>query len=308
MLFRTASRALLDYALAWNRLGAQIGFTCVLHTWSQDMSFHPHLHIVAIGGGLDPTQSRWIASRTNFLVPVKALSRHVRELFCNGVKEAFEEGKLSFPDSLLHFESRQDFLRFLRKRRRQKWVVYCKKPFGSAEQVVRYIGRYTHRVAISNQRLLDFSDGRVSFKARDNSDPSKSRTVTLSAEEFIRRFLLHVLPSGFVRIRHYGLMASTNVNTKLEKARSLIMQTPTTAHQPREPQADQTEPKTWQESFFSAHGYRPYGLSSMWLRDNPKAPLLSRDSSKRKGANGRELFIDFQDKHLASAIPFSNLS
>jgi hypothetical protein len=254
MFFRTASRALLDYALKWDRLGAQIGFTCVLHTWNQDLCFHPHLHIVASGGGLDPSQSRWIASPTNFLVPVKALSIHVRELFCSALQQAFDDGKLSFPDSLLHLQSRQDFLRFLRKRRRQKWVIYCKKPFGSAEQVVRYIGRYTHRIAISNHRLLDFADGFISFKARDNSDPSKYRTLTLSTEQFIRRFLLHVLPSGFVRIRHYGLMASANAKTKLEKARSLITKATTTSDQPAAPQTDQAEPKTWQELFLQVTG------------------------------------------------------
>lgn len=254
MLFRTASRALLDYALNWDRLGAQIGFSCVLHTWNQDLSFHPHLHIVATGGGLDPSQSRWIASRTNFLVPVRALSTQVREMFCNALQNAFEQGELSFSESLTHLKVRQDFLRFLRKRRRQKWVVYCKQPFGSPKQVIRYVGQYTHRVAISNNRLINFDADHVSFKARDNSDPSKHRTVTLCHDEFIRRFLLHVLPSGFVRIRHYGLMASSNAKTKLEKARSLIQPLISNDHHPDELQADHPEPTTWQEIFFKLTG------------------------------------------------------
>jgi len=222
MLFHCASRALLDCALTWERLGAQIGFTAVLHTWTQDLSFHPHLHIIATGGGLNTSQNRWIASKTNFLVPVRLLSKSVRELFCNAMEEAFKEGKMAFPESLAQLTSPKAFQRFLKKRRRQKWVVYCKKPFGGPEQFIAYVGRYTHRVAISNHRLLHFSDGRVSFKARDNSDPSKHRVVIVPAEEFIRRFLLHVLPTGFMRIRHYGLMAGCNAKTKLVRAKELI--------------------------------------------------------------------------------------
>jgi hypothetical protein len=236
MLFRCASRALLDCALNWKRLGARIGFTAVLHTWNQDLSFHPHLHIIATGGGLDDSQSRWISSKTNFLAPVRLLSRSVRDLFCHAMGEAFHEGKIAFPDSLSQISSPEAFHRFLRKRGRQKWVVYCKKPFGGPEQFIAYVGRYTHRVAISNHRLLHFSNGRVAFKARDNSDPSKHRVVIVSAEEFIRRFLLHVLPTGFVRIRHYGLMAACNAKTKLLKARGLL--------DPTSPAMDSSLPET----------------------------------------------------------------
>lgn len=247
MLFHCASRAILDCALTWKRLGAQIGFTAVLHTWTQDLSFHPHLHIVATGGGLDASLERWISSKTNFLIPVRLLSKSVRELFCNSMEKAFKEGKIVFPESLSQLSSPVSFQRFLRKRRRQKWVVYCKKPFGGPEQFIRYVGAYTHRVAISNHRLLQFSHGRVTFKARDNSDPLKHRIVILPAEEFIRRFLLHVLPTGFVRMRHYGLMAACNAKTKLVRARELIAPR-ASAMMPPQPEKPVNELKPgWQE-------------------------------------------------------------
>lgn len=225
MLFQCASRALLDCALNWKRLGAHIGFTAVLHTWTQDLSFHSHLHIIATGGGLDESQSRWIASKTNFLLPVRLISKSVRELFCNALEDARREGKVHLPSSLSQLESKEAFQRFIKKRRRQKWVVYCKKPFGGPEQFISYVGRYTHRTAISNHRLISLENATVAFKARDNSNPSGHRVVTLPAEEFIRRCLLHVLPPGLVRIRHYGLMAACNAKTKLAKAREIILAT-----------------------------------------------------------------------------------
>lgn len=251
MLFQSASRALLDYALTWPRLAAHIGFTAVLHTWNQDLSFHPHLHIIATGGGLDPSQTRWIASRLNFLVPVRALSIRVREIFCDALEEAFLQGKLSFPHSLAHLQDPDAFRRFLRKRRRQKWVVYCKQPFGGPEQFLRYIGRYTHRVAISNQRILGFSDGRVTVKARDNHNPGQYRTVIVSADEFIRRFLLHILPSGFTKIRHYGLMAPCNANTRLRLARTLLEAAhPSPESKPvKGEEPSSCPPRSWRERF-----------------------------------------------------------
>jgi len=270
MLFQCASRALLDCALTWKRLGAHIGFTAVLHTWNQDLSFHPHLHIIATGGGLDDSQGRWISSKTNFLVPVRLLSRSMRDLFCHAMQEAFQEGKISFPDPLSQLSSAHGFQRFLKKRRRQKWVVYCKKPFGGPEQFIAYVGRYTHRVAISNHRLLHFSNGRVAFKARDNSDPSKHRVVIVSAEDFIRRFLLHVLPTGFVRIRHYGLMAACNAKTKLLRARELIDPTaqPGISSQSETPTAD---PKTpWQELLRRLTGIDPSLCPRCGARTIPK--------------------------------------
>jgi Putative transposase/Transposase zinc-binding domain len=256
MLFKAASRALLDYALGWERFGAQIGFTSVLHTWNQDLSFHPHLHIIATGGGLDPSATRWISSRLNFLVPVRGLSVRVRELFCTALEEAFTNGKLSFPQSMEHLNRPEAFRRFLRKRRRQKWVVYCKQPFGGPEQFLGYIGRYTHRVAISNKRLLGFSNGRVTFKARDNHNPGQHRIVVFPADEFIRRFLLHVLPTGFVKIRHYGLMAPRNATTKLQIARELIVQcAPSTPNSTGQPLDKSLNPvPTWRERLHQLTG------------------------------------------------------
>jgi hypothetical protein len=283
MLFHCASHALLDCALNWKRFGARIGFTAVLHTWNQDLSFHPHLHIIATGGGLDDSQSRWISSKTNFLVPVRLLSRSVRDLFCHVMADAFEEGKIAFPDSLSQLGSPEAFQRFLRKRRRQKWVVYCKKPFGGPEQFIAYVGRYTHRVAISNHRLLHFSNARVAFKARDNSDPSKHRVVMVSAEEFIRRFLLHVLPTGFVRIRHYGLMAACNAKTKLLKARDLI--------KPSYPPMDPVLPETsgaeskiaWQDLLHRVTGIDPCLCPRCGARTIPKPLTILENLTWKEG-------------------------
>jgi hypothetical protein len=249
MLFRAVSRALLEYALTWERLQARIGFTAVLHTWDQELSMHPHLHIIATGGGLDAQAKRWVRSRLNFLVPVKALSIKIRDTFCQALQEAFDQGRLTFPLSLAHLSTPDAFRRFLRKRRRQKWVVYCKKPFGGPEQFLSYIGRYTHRVAISNSRILDFSDGHVTFKARDNHNPGKHRTVILPPQEFIRRFLLHILPSGFVKIRHYGLMAPGNAKDKFELAKALLHQHADSAATVAACASEEphTAPPTWRE-------------------------------------------------------------
>lgn len=247
MFFQTASRALLNYALTWPGLGAHIGFTAVLHTWNQDLLFHPHLHIIATGGGLDPSLTRWIASRLNFLVPVKALSHRVRQLFCDALEDAFAQGKLALPDSLAHLGAPEAFRRFIRQRRRRKWVVYCKEPFGGPEQFLKYIGRYTHRVAISNHRIISFSDGRVVFEARDNHNPGKPRTVILTADEFIRRFLMHILPTGFVKIRHYGIMAPSNANTRLKLASALIAEKPGITAMSAIQGKDRDSVPTWRE-------------------------------------------------------------
>jgi hypothetical protein len=231
----------------------------VLHTWDQELRFHPHLHIIATGGGLDPTGTCWISSRPNFLVPVKALSVKIRKLFCDDLEKQFQQGKLSFPASLAHITTPDGFRRFLRKRRRQKWVVYCKKPFGGPEEFLSYIGRYTHRVAISNSRILNFSDSRVTFKARDNHNPGSHRTVILPAEEFMQRFLLHVLPSGFVKIRHYGLMASRNAKTKLELARTLLAENTVCGNTGSVSDEDKPEkpPQTWRERLQRLTGIDP---------------------------------------------------
>jgi len=247
LLFEAASRALLQFARDYERLRAQIGFTAVLHTWDQELKSHHHLHLVVTGGGLSEDGERWIAAGNSFLLPVRALSKIIRGKFLEGLEKAFREGRLKGEVPCL--EDPVQFQRFSRKLRRKKWVVYAKGAFGGSQKAYHYLSRYTHRVAIANQRLVSLDEGKVSFRARDNSRPGQQRLVTLSAPEFIRRFLLHVLPLRFVKIRHYGLMAPCNAKTKLEKARGLLSLQKPLHHKELEDQKIDTpsETKTWQE-------------------------------------------------------------
>jgi hypothetical protein len=202
---------------------------------------------VVTGGGLSTDGDRWMAARNSFLLPVRALSKIIRGKFLEGLKQAYHEGRLqgqvqALADPVL-------FRRFTRKLFRKKWVVYAKGSFEASRKAYHYLSRYTHRVAIANQRLVSLADGKVSFRARDNSRPGHQRLVTLTAPEFIRRFLLHVLPPRFVKIRHYGLMAPCNVKTKLEQARALLnLQTPGTLKEPSAQELDTlSAAPTWQE-------------------------------------------------------------
>ena len=258
LLFQTASQALQKLALGYQRLQAQLGFTAVLHTWDQDLLFHPHLHLVVTGGGLDSSAQRWVPAKNSFLVPVKALSQIVRGKFLDALRETFHKGKLFLRGNLENMKEESTFDRFLKKLRRQKWVTYSKKPFDGAQHVYTYLSRYTHRVAISNHRLASCQDGQVTFRARNNTNPEKPRLVTLPAPEFIRRFLLHVLPKGFVKIRHYGLLSPANAKTKLETARTLILQM-ASADQNAQPLAKHPAGKgihlqNWQELLFHLTG------------------------------------------------------
>jgi hypothetical protein len=245
-LFRTASSAVLELAKGYERLAAHVGFTAVLHTWDQELQFHPHLHIVVTGGGLDPPQEKWISSKNSFLVPVRALSKLLRGKFLDSLEKAFHQHALRFSPMTKNLQDPTAFQRFIRKLRRKKWVVYSKATLNRAQQAFSYLSRYTHRVAISNHRLLSCTHGNVTFQARDNRSPGAHRTVTLTAQEFIRRFLLHVLPPGFVRIRHYGLMAPRNAKTKLQHARRLILQM---KHLPESEQSDNPDISSqgWEE-------------------------------------------------------------
>jgi hypothetical protein len=222
LLFQAASQTLLKLTADPQRLGAQIGFTAILHTWGQNLLFHPHLHCVVTGGGLSPDGQRWIAARPRYFLPVKVLSRLFRGKFLASLKQAYHAGKLTLTGSVASLAAPAQFRQLLDKLYRQKFVTYAKPPFGGAQQVYRYLGRYTHRVAISNARLLSLHDGHVCFRYKDYADGNRIKQMTLSAEEFLRRFLLHVLPKGFVRIRHYGLLAGRNVSTKLERCRQLL--------------------------------------------------------------------------------------
>jgi Putative transposase/Transposase zinc-binding domain len=204
-------------------LAAEVGMTAVLHTWGQTLTHHPHLHCIVPGGGLAPDSSRWIASSQNFFLPVKPLSRLFRRLFLTALGRAFQQGHLSFHGQLSHLNDQSQFSALLDSLRRKNWVVYAKRPFGGPQQVINYLGRYTHRIAISNYRLIKLENGQVTFKWRDYRDRNREKLITLDADEFIRRFLLHVLPDGFVRIRHYGLLSTRQRKTKLALCRQLLI-------------------------------------------------------------------------------------
>jgi len=222
ILFRATSETLRTIAADPKHLGAEIGFFAVLHSWGQNLMFHPHLHCVVPGGGLSPDGQRWIACRRSFFLPVRVLSRRFRRLFVESLEKAFDEGQLKFFSSLQELDDRKAFLRYLAPLRKKKWVVYAKKPFAGPQQVLDYVGRYTHRVAISNNRILNIEDGQVTFRYKDYRDGSQQKTMTLSADEFIRRFLLHVLPAGFHRIRYYGFLGNRYRKEKLQQCRHLL--------------------------------------------------------------------------------------
>jgi hypothetical protein len=207
LLFRASSETLLQVAADPKHLGAEIGFFSVLHTWNQQLLHHPHVHCVVPAGGLSPDHQRWISTQPSFFLPVKVLSRVFRGKFVEGLRALHAAGKLGFYGRLAHLQSPPAFAAWLRPLFRSDWVVYSKRPFGGAEHALRYLGCYTHRVAISNHRLVSLADGRVTFRWRDSAHKNKKRLMSLTVEEFVRRFLLHVLPPGFVRIRHFGFFA-----------------------------------------------------------------------------------------------------
>jgi hypothetical protein len=206
-------------------LGAAIGFLAVLHTWGQNLHLHPHIHCVVPGGGISPDNLQWIACRKyrkSFFLPVKVLSRFFRKRFLMHLRKAFQKGKLRFHGELESLAQPAAFEAFCEKTGQGNWVVYAKRPFGGPEQVLKYLARYTHRVAISNQRLLAMEDGRVTFEWKDYAAGKQAKTMTLEAVEFIRRFLVHVLPSGFVHIRHFGFLANRIRKERLALCRLLL--------------------------------------------------------------------------------------
>ncbi|MGA8478485.1 MAG: IS91 family transposase [Chthoniobacterales bacterium] len=222
ILFRATAQTLLTIAADPKHLGAEIGFFAVLHTWGQNLLHHPHLHCVVTGGGISADGTQWISCRDGFFLPVAVLSRLFRRLFLEYLLKAFDAGKLGFFSSLESLRDRSSFLDYLAPLREAEWVVYAKKPFAGPEQVLDYVGRYTHRVAISNNRLLDIEEDKVTFRYKDYRHDAKQKTMTVEAEEFIRRFLLHVLPEGFQRIRYYGFLANRYREEKLTRCRELL--------------------------------------------------------------------------------------
>jgi hypothetical protein len=207
LLFRASAQTLLTVACDERRLGAEIGFFSVLHSWNQQLLHHPHVHCVVPAGGLSPDHTRWIAARPGFFLPVRVLSRVFRGKFVAGLRELYAAGRLGFHGNLTPLAAPVTFAAMLRELFRSDWVVYAKPPFRGAEHALRYLGCYTHRVAISNHRLVALEDGEVVFRWRDSTHKNKKRLMRLALEEFLRRFFLHVLPRGFVRIRHFGFLA-----------------------------------------------------------------------------------------------------
>jgi hypothetical protein len=208
LLFRTSAETLLEIARDPKHLGAEIGFFSVLHTWNQKREHHPHVHCVVPAGGLSLDHTRWINPRYPFFLPVKVLGRVFRGKFVAGLKRAFARGQLGFHGQLKSLADPKTFHSWLRPLFRQDWVVYSKRPFGGPEHALRYLGGYTHRVAISNHRLVSLIDGQITFRWRDSAHKNKKRLKTLGVDEFLRRFLLHLLPQRFVRIRHFGFLAN----------------------------------------------------------------------------------------------------
>src|SRR3954466_5868720 len=224
LLFRAAAEALLPIAADPRHLGARIGTTAVLHTWGSAMTHHPHVHMIVPGGGISLDGSRWISCRPGFLLPVRVLSRLFRRLFLTGLADAYAAGRLAFVGEIDGLRDWRAFAAHLAPLRRKNWFVYAKPPFAGPEAVLAYLARYTHRVAISNSRLIALDQRGVTFRYKDyrRDGRARYRTMTLTADEFIRRFLPHVLPKGFHRIRHYGLLASAGCKANIARARELI--------------------------------------------------------------------------------------
>ena len=222
LLFRAVSQTLLEIAADPRRLGAQIGFLAVLHTWSQNLLHHPHIHCVVPAGGIAPDGSRWIPCRPKFFLPVEVLSQMFRGKFLALLRDAFADGKLQFHGQLIPLRQSIRFHAWLRELKSIKWVVHAKPPFGEAGHVLQYLARYTHRVAISNGRLLRLENGQVTFRWRDSKDSNQIKAMTLDATEFIRRFLLHILPSGFVKIRHFGFLSNRRRSAALALCRQRL--------------------------------------------------------------------------------------
>ena len=222
LLMRAAAQTLLEVAANPKHLGAEVGVLAVLHTWGQSLALHPHVHCVVTGGGLAADESRWIAGRDDYFLPVPILRRVFRGKFLAGLRAAFKRGKLRFPGDLAPLERSDQFNALLSEVVRTEWVVYAKPPWGGPATVLKYLARYTHKAAISNHRLVDLADGRVSFQWKDYAHGGRQGIMTLDSVEFVRRFLMHVLPSGFVRVRHYGLLANRHRQEKLARCRELL--------------------------------------------------------------------------------------
>jgi hypothetical protein len=226
LLFRAAADTLLTFGRDPRHLGGTVGITAILHTWGQTLTQHLHLHCLVTGGALAADRSRWIAGRSTFLFPVRALSTVFRAKYLDGLRHAFDTGQLTFAAGTAPLAARQAWVAFLDQLRAVDWVVYAKRPFAGPEQVLDYLGRYTHRVALSNNRLVHCRDGRVQFRWKDYADHDRAKVMTLDVDEFLRRFLLHVVPRGFMRIRHFGLLANRTRRGTVARCRELLHHAP----------------------------------------------------------------------------------
>jgi hypothetical protein len=223
LLFQAASQTLREVAANPRHLGAhQVGVLAVLHTWGQNLMHHPHLHCVVSGGGLSADGRQWIAAKPHYFLPVRVLSRVFRNRYRRLLEQAYQRGEVEFHGRLLPLAEPAAFRRWLAEATRTDWVVYAKRPFGGPELVLKYLARYTHRVAIANSRLVKYQSGQVTFRYKDYAHGGQDRFMTLTAREFIRRFLVHVLPEGFMRIRHYGYLANRQRSEKLARCRQLL--------------------------------------------------------------------------------------
>jgi hypothetical protein len=222
LLFRLVAETLMQFARDPRLLGVEIGFFAVLHTWNQKLEHHPHIHCVVPEGGIALDGSRWVRPRYDWFLPVKAMAKAFRGKFLDALRDAFAAGQLRFPGQMKHLATPRAFAVLLQQSCRHQWVCYAKRPFGGPEHVLQYLGNYTHRVAISNHRLVALEAGKVSFRWRDSAHHNKKRVMTLNVEEFLRRFFLHVLPHGFVRIRHFGFLTNRNRKQRLQLCRDLL--------------------------------------------------------------------------------------
>lgn len=246
MLFQAAAESLKTIAANPKHLGVEIGFVAVLHTWGQTLAFHPHVHCIVPGGGLGLDGPRWIACRPGFFLPVRVLSRLYRRLFLEKLEAAYKTSRLRFFSEQAALDEPRAFAARITELKKAEWVVYAKEPFAGPAQVLAYLSRYTHRSAIANSRLVKFEDDQVSFRWRDYRHPQRRKILTLDAEEFIRRCLLHVLPAGFHRIRHYGMLANGQRCSKLALCRKLLSDPPASQNRDSVQHEDQdSEPKPW---------------------------------------------------------------
>jgi len=250
LLFRAVSETIKDLCEDPKHLGAEPGFIALLHTWSQTLLDHPHIHCIVTGGGLSRDGDQWVPCKNTFFIPVKVLSTVFRGKFLDYLKKGYKKKGLTFSGTVAHLAEEKAFTAMMNKLYGQDWVVYCKPPFKNAETVIEYLGRYTHRVAISNERIVNLNDNRVTISYRDSADHDQIKRLTLDAFEFIRRFLLHILPDGFMKIRHYGLLSNRNRKTKLKRCRELLGAS-------TNPDQKKDVEEAWEDLFYRVTGIDP---------------------------------------------------